>query len=417
MKAVMDAGLASHAGSAGHAEVSPQVRRALWGPLTDLALLMSIVVGFLAVLFRDLIFPERFSYDALRIQRIAQGRVDPLGDDSYSFVGNVYAALHLQDSPMLAALFGYAVATAVLLLARSRLPPRDASPMEFILVAILPVLNAAFFGTYSKDIFVFPIIIAILLSNRRWQTEVAVVMLMVGYGLYFRSYWLIVVVIYVGFRIALPRLHRRRHVVLVSWAVLSGAGLAIYLVLGTRADHFRIAVNSNRIGVEDTATMILPFVNLVEPFGGLANNVVAYVSLVAPWQLVRLGGGYYLVLALVITLCWGAFAGSIARWLPWPGKGRDVVWLRAISLVCAFLVVQALFEPDYGSYLRHLTPLLVLVLYSSWSSSGLKWQVEKLLEQRCGCGTQQSQGAARRRVFWRWRGDSCDGLCPSDAGY
>jgi hypothetical protein len=33
-----------------------------------------------------------------------------------------------------------------------------------------------------------------------------------------------------------------------------------------------------------------------------------------------------------------------------------------LSVLWAVLTVQAIFEPDYGSYLRHLTPMLPLIL-------------------------------------------------------
>jgi len=53
---------------------------------------------------------------------------------------------------------------------------------------------------------------------------------------------------------------------------------------------------------------------------------------------------------------WGVHRGSGLRDLP-------IAWERGCSLALAMVSIQAVFEPDYGSYLRHLTPLLPLLLF------------------------------------------------------
>ena len=335
--------------------------------ITDVALFAAIVVGVVLTLTRDAVFPARFSYDALRIQQLAQGRIDPLGDPSYGLVGKLYSLLHLQDSPMLAGLFGYGLATAVLLMVRSRMSTQETSHLELLLVMVLPFLNAAFFGTYSKDVFVLPIVLLVLNPSRRWQAELATMASMATYGAFFRSYWLIVVVVYVCFRLRLPHIRRLRSILVTSWLGLMGAGLAIWVMFGISPDHFRVIVNASRIGVEDTATMITRFIEAPEPVGGLLNNLITQVSLLIPWRLLTIGGAYYLVLALVIMTFWFAFYSGARRWILSDIRGVDVVVSRSVAIVCAFQVVQSIFEPDYGSYLRHLTPMLFLILYVSWS--------------------------------------------------
>ena len=50
------------------------------------------------------------------------------------------------------------------------------------------------------------------------------------------------------------------------------------------------------------------------------------------------------------------------RYLSAPLQERSPRPERAVALLLGLVVVQAIFEPDYGSYLKHLSPMLPLFL-------------------------------------------------------
>ena len=84
-----------------------------------------------------------------------------------------------------------------------------------------------------------------------------------------------------------------------------------------------------------------------------------------------MGGVYYLVLATMIFVIWIGFLLAARRTI----RSRDSTYRgkitigRCIAMVLAFLTVQAAFEPDYGSALRHLVPLVPAMLMVAFGSN------------------------------------------------
>ena len=106
----------------------------------------------------------------------------------------------------------------------------------------------------------------------------------------------------------------------------------------------------------DTGSLIGRFLEGPEPIAGVVNVLFATVMLMFPLMLAIKLSPYYLLIFLVIASFWGGYFYSVRRWLC--NEYRRALIARAVCLIAAFASVQGLFEPDYGSALRHLTPLI-----------------------------------------------------------
>jgi 4-amino-4-deoxy-L-arabinose transferase-like glycosyltransferase len=74
------------------------------------------------------------------------------------------------------------------------------------------------------------------------------------------------------------------------------------------------------------------------------------------------GSSYYAVVAVLIAAVWiAAIACALRRSRRAEG---DRVAMRCVLLALAFVTVQGVFEPDYGSALRHLSPLIPLIAFA-----------------------------------------------------
>lgn len=237
------------------------------------------------------------------------------------------------------------------------------------LLGIALVLSAVYLGYYSKDVLVLPICLAALVlpAPRRWAFTVLVA-LMVTYGLLFRQYWLIITVVFI---LLTPIVGRARlHTLVVTlFAVVVFVSVAITVGLGVPADSFRDTVNEYR---DDVGTLITPFLDIPEPFGGVLNNAITLVTLVLPWPVALKGGIYYLMISALLVGIWVLLFRGVSG----PAKTEPRV-RRAAALVLALLCTQAVFEPDYGSALRHLTPLLPLILYVAWRDAALRFRARE----------------------------------------
>lgn len=325
----------------------------------DLAFLFSAVVGVALVLLRQAILPARFSYDGDHIQQIAAGTASSFGDSNFGNAAEAYKALGLAHHPLVASLLGYAAFLWIVLLARRRI--RVPRPQVAVLVVLVVILGAVYVGYYSKDVLVLPVValVFILTGNAPWR-QVVVVVAMVVYALLFRSYWILLAALYVGFQ--LFRLSRRSVGVIALSLIMSSfaIGAAVYVFLGVPADYYRLSANAGRDLSFDAKSAIYPFISVGEPISGLINSAITSVTLVLPVPLALRLSPYYLLVTAAIVFMWFCFFGG-AREHRASGE-TDVVLSSSIVLLAAFVVVQGLFEPDYGSALRHLTPLLPLLL-------------------------------------------------------
>jgi hypothetical protein len=129
--------------------------------------------------------------------------------------------------------------------------------------------------------------------------------------------------------------------------------------------------------MEDAASVITPFVTWPEPLGGTSNVVLTWIALVIPVPLLLLGGAYYATLAAVIGFLWSTFIVAIRRFAHSDTAQQGFLEGRSLSVVLAFVTTQALFEPDYGSVLRHLTPVLVLMLLYAWRGAASRKLADK----------------------------------------
>lgn len=337
------------------------------------------MAGVLVVVYRDALIPERFSYDATRISGIARGTGQAYGDRSYENVGDVYGFLGLGDHPVAAGLLGFLVYLATLMVVRRECKDREPSLGTLIVVPLAVILGAVYIGTYSKDALVAVVALGVMIVPRNKVGEGALLAVMIGYALLFREYWLLVAAVFIVHRILFARPRSSGLIAVVLVGELIVLSLAFFIVLGVDPDHFRTMVNDVRLDDIDAQSAIHPFVSGAQPMSGMVNVLLTFVALFLPWPLLLTGGLYYLALTVLLLFIWVPFFRVV-----FGGRAHPTIVRRAISLVLALCIVQALFEPDYGSALRHMTALLPLVILVVWQGSELAAQRSHAGQRRFG---------------------------------
>jgi hypothetical protein len=335
------------------------------GRLSELFLLAAVSIIPLALLLR-LVLPERYYYDGNTIRLITTHQFYPAQDLSYLRVGLLYRWLGLVDRPVYAGLLGAALVIAVLYpaLVRGRGTPTLSA---YLLVGLFVVTASAYLTQYSKDVWVIPVVLVVLLARPGLGGELAILAATGAYAAFFRSYWWPILAIYVALRILTAGALRWRRVATTVVAVIVGATVVAPWVLGGDLQGLRASINATRILSPDAATAITtPFLG-PGLIGDIPENLLLFGLLVMPVPLMFEGLPLYFVYAIYIFWVWVLFARATGRG---PGRvfdGRpaacaDVHVVRAALFVIAFVVTLSFFEPDYGSYLRHLTPLLPLII-------------------------------------------------------
>lgn len=329
-----------------------------------------LFLGFLLSAFVSFVGPsvlrDEFFYDANTIAKVGHTAVeDRVGDEgSFAVIADFYKAIGLIDHPLLAGLFGVALGAVVIGLAIWRAGGLRCNLFSLALVSSAFLLNGVFLGQFTKEIMISMVVALVVGLPRNKRADLVIICAMILVSAEFRMYWALLLVVYLGFRFLLsPRiqvngrsLDFRKPWVTITAIVLASVvfSLAIGIYTGDSGDHFRTSVNEVRLGDGSTATLIPRYVAGEGQLVGILNNLLTMVFMVIPMPLLALMRPYYLASALLIFALWAnVFLGF--RKL----KVSTNTWaLRAFALMVGFLVAQGVFEPDYGSALRHLAPLV-----------------------------------------------------------
>ncbi len=365
-----------------HLTSEPRSRRGSlvsgWGVFCQLwVLTIAGLAVALASNFR-MFLDEKFTLDGDYIETtlsVPDSSLSP--SDPFRNIALLYRTLGLANSPDIAAmlslaLFGVAVFAAVRWEELALLTPVGVG----VLTASY-LLAMVYLAQYSKEFASLLLVTAVLLLPAGFWCECLLVLGMLGYAATVRPYWAVVAALYVVGRLLLPRAR--------GLAPVLGAVAVTYLVLqfvfneflGQSLSHSRVAVNEGRAQINiSVGSLIVDFLPNIDSLQW-ANAFLVFLSLVAPWPLLLGGSATFIGMAALLTFVWGMLAVSLlrvqeeragslvgdriaVRHTPLASRAPRVE--RAIALLLGLVVVQAIFEPDYGSYVKHLAPMLPLFL-------------------------------------------------------
>jgi hypothetical protein len=181
-----------------------------------------------------------------------------------------------------------------------------------------------------------------------------------GYALMIRNYWFLIAVAYAAFRLLLRSGNPYRIPIFVVIAMVCMAfGTAV--ALGVNLNSFREVVSQTNSLYAQTA--IQDYIPVTGPLGGASNALCTLLLLLVPIPLAVTGSPVYLAFAGVMAILWITLLTVVRRGMRNGWFVFDVRLARAVSLLLAMVTVLAVFEPDYGSYIKHLTPVLPLFFF------------------------------------------------------
>lgn len=222
--------------------------------------------------------------------------------------------------------------------------------------------------------FLLVAVVAMCCKERSATADVLLVALLLIWCLVFRSYYLVTAAGTAFFLILtwLPwnkwsPAYRKR---LILGAICTGIVLVLLVALAkpdilVRLFDGRMSVNRARGNDPDANTIILDVIE--NPARTIPLYIVNYVlaafRMMFPIELIAKGVQY--VPFIVLQLCWTGLLCH-AVWLASHGKWKEN-WpeKRLLAVTVAWYLVAFLFEPDFGSFIRHqaaIFPVIFLVL-------------------------------------------------------
>jgi len=335
----------------------------------DIAWLVWIaIIGILegVSLLKEMVVPRYFFFDASTIDTFIAAHSGFVPADSYSSTAAVFGAMGFRRySPMLPVLSSLVVIPSLLwgILSTGRKAIRL---RELAVFGFFSSMAVVYMTTLSKDLIVLLLVLFFMLRpNRcRWPHMILWIGLAFLYGYYFRSYWFLIVPMFVSLRTFFLRVRRPILIAPAILFVLFIVAAALHMKFGLNADSFRTVVNDARLdsGETNARTMITPFIPGGGFVTGYANVCLTLAALIVPAPLLVIVSPYYFAIFLFVVGLqvgfWLSFRNAVRN-------GTDVFAIECGCLVASFLAIQSMFEPDYGSYMRHLSPFYP-VMFCVW---------------------------------------------------
>ena len=330
-------------------------------------LVLSVVLGAIAVAVGLVIRPALtgrfggFGGDAATIRSIMSSPFDAvdLGYGSYSVIADFYIRIGLSDSPTAAGVLGAVVGATVLAIVLIRVGGVHRGRLSLALAFLAPLTIGIYQAAYTKEIMISLAMLVVVLMPVNWLGELLVIGTLVVLGAEYRTYWLLVAGVYVVVRFVLSR-RDGRTVGRVVWMIVLLSvlvGLAMWVTQGVPADSFRGDVNDTASRQSNTGSLITRFIEAPEPVGGVLNSTLTSLFFIVPLPMLLKLSPYYLFIGILFAVIWisAVRAATVA------GR-RTPMLARFIALPLAFLVIQGLYEPDWGSALRHATPVIPFIV-------------------------------------------------------
>lgn len=238
-------------------------------------------------------------------------------------------------------------------------------------------IRAIFLSVLSKDMISATVVLICVMSARStwfgpiWLTAATL------YGWVVRKYWLLVSATWFGLRIFLKRLTVFRLIVLV-FLIYVALALVFQIGLGVSLDFARSQVNENReIGAEGSRTIIEPIIASDNPIAQALNALITFFRLAFPLELLRFGsvGQLAFISIMPFTFVW------MVRTIVQGAKSKNATLIQAGKIALAplsFLIVEGIFEPDFGSFARHFAMVSPLI----FSAMALVQESEHVQQRR-----------------------------------
>ncbi|MFT4437027.1 hypothetical protein [Caballeronia sp. 15715] len=348
---------------------TPDLSAAIW-------ILVLSVLCFVSI-NHEALLPERFLLDQRYIleRMMADVRFEPFGD-SFDNLAWCFRALGIGSLGI--SLFGYFVSTLGLLLAVWRSGVASLSFIELIVIFFWLFDQTVYIGLPSKEIVISSAILLILLC-RDWRFVILVFIVCTAVvAIFFRSYWAITLVPTLLLYFGAPVLRKPPLLLLLAVVMFVCVAIDFRIQYGEALDFARQSVNEWRdpSEVASLIVQIIPGGNIVSD---VSNTMLILGTFLLPLPLILSGvatqtlGGICTFFSLVYMF--GRYQKRTV--LGEPGRFDRLCFCFTVS----FLATQAIFEPDYGSFLRHLSPISPLLLYLLLSSKTVKQSdASKLME-------------------------------------
>lgn len=331
-------------------------------------LFIIVLETFLIKAFQFEILPSKYFYDSNRILDLANG-ISTVTDKSYSFAANFFKTINIFNLKTLKQ-WSYFVSIISLILLVIVLSKNKKILLNnlFFVIASIALLNIYVFNI-SKDFiqFLFFFLIFIVLKNNRFSNNrklilTSFILLVEAYA--FRIYYVIMAMLMITIYFIYDKMIKEKFLnkkMIVKILILSLCLFfaEVFVVQMISIDNYnaisnaRYISNASREASPDAITIINDIFGRNTSFiKFILNYVVNLVRMLFPIELMTKGIKYIPFVFYQLFITFTIFNTSVKL------NEKNIMWLIT---VIAFVMISVIFEPDFGSFVRHESTLFLIL--------------------------------------------------------
>lgn len=327
-------------------------------------ILMIFPISFLLQLFLVPNLPEKYFYDSYGILSIANGTGNlSYFDNSYLFTGNFFRIINIFKFTTFFewSIFLTLITIPFIITFLKKYNNVSIDKLFFVIMTIV------FFNVYivriSKDYIQFLIwtIIYFIIQSKIRNTAKLIFSLVVFIleAIFFRSYYIAIGVLFIVIYIYM--ITNKKNIKIGKTLILTSLSIIIILTIlqkylpsiYNQIVNLRYNINHYREGSLDANTAINDLFNNSSPILYCINYFINLLRLLFPFELLLKGVKYipFIIYQLYISI---VFIKNI-----FIQKKNKNCFLAAIFI--SYMLISNLFEPDFGSFIRHEVSLLFIL--------------------------------------------------------
>ncbi|BAE74259.1 hypothetical protein SGGMMB4_02199 [Sodalis glossinidius str. 'morsitans'] len=336
----------------------------LLDPYLSFFIWVCVFLFFLVVAeFKQNIFPPYYFWDANTINNFIMVKSSVTKGDSYASTAAFYQIINVGKNSAIFPVVSSLIISGFFFLMLKKSRADKMTLLDFGMLLYCMLLANVYMTLLSKDFIVMLLIIPfVFLASRGVIGLILWSLLVLAYAYYFRVYYVLILFLFWGLYIFFARVKKPLTIIFMIFLFLFFLSVAFKAGLGVDLDNYRNMVNDVRSEASSfkVNTMIVSYI----PGGGLIigwlNVFVVWLCMMIPIPLILTFSPFYLIIAFFISMLFYRVWKAIAVEL----KNKNNLLMKSmLCFILAFTTIQSVFEPDYGSYVRHLSPLYPLFFY------------------------------------------------------
>ena len=333
------------------------------------------LAGCIIVFSAHQFLPPRYFFDS---QTIIDGleSLEYLTYFGYSFsyqnTVNLYSLLPFPTgSPLLAGLGLYCSSMFMTwIVVRSDI--KLAGVLTLGMVSAATAILAIYVGQFSKEFFSIAYICFILGVSRKFTSSIAPSILAIAIAtvlmsIYLRNYYAITFLLFFGLSFVAFRTSSTLLVLAATFIALVIGSILFEFFSGQYFSDLRVSLNSFREGDSDAKTQIRNSIPVSSNILDALNIIVTLVRLSVPVELLFFSSPVYYLFAayqlgvtlIMVVALRNVLQSNITSANEWLASAFPALW------AWSYVITLAIFEPDFGSFVKHCCGLYPIILMLS----------------------------------------------------